>query len=184
MTTRRSLKLRGVCTCFKRSAMNWHGHSWILWTMSTIAILCTTTCHPKTSCCISHRTPRIKSALAFAIGPWLGISMTWTLVENEGFYDCRNDWVWVVEDRLRLWQDSAPTVVQQSLWTSRSLVVQCIGQFIDFPTWKFIYCSGWCVRWRVRGTWLSRCVSSLRGIYAVTWSFPPLTSSFPPLWRV
>jgi hypothetical protein len=77
MTTRRSLIPRCVWRCLERNATNWHGHSWILWTTSTIATLCTTTCHPATSFCIFLPTPRIKSTSAFAIGPWLGISMIW-----------------------------------------------------------------------------------------------------------
>jgi hypothetical protein len=44
-------------------------------TTSTIATLCTMTCHPTTLCCIFRQTPLIRSTSAFAIGPWLGISM-------------------------------------------------------------------------------------------------------------
>jgi hypothetical protein len=38
-------------------------------------LACTMTCHSAMSCCIFHQTLRIKSTSAFAIGPWLGISM-------------------------------------------------------------------------------------------------------------
>jgi hypothetical protein len=48
-----------------------------------------------------------------------------------------------------------------------------IGQFIENPTWKFIYHLCWCGRWGGSCSWVMSLVSGWRGCCPLTWQFPP-----------